>query len=46
MIPEIEINTKKTQRQSNIHLIGALRKEQKNKRNRKVCQDITEENLP
>lgn len=46
MIPEIEINTKKTQRQSNIHLIGALRKEQKNKRNRKVRQDITEENLP
>lgn len=31
MIPEIEINTKKTQRQSNIYLIGALRKEQKKK---------------
>ena len=29
MIPEIVINTKKTQRQSNIHLIGALRKEKK-----------------
>lgn len=46
MIPERVLNTKKRQRGSNIHLIGALRKEEKNKWNRKVCQEIMDENLP